>query len=148
MTYLHHLQGVEVGNRHLTDMAMASASDCIYNVQLRSLVQFIHSPNPSTGRLRHCHLSFDKVTVEHITRQVVNLRILDLNGEPVCVNGNQSVISGHEDPVPDYTISLGNIPLADHTSDARGVFCHVCDFLHKQLSRVHTSGPGLAWTWS
>ena len=134
MTYLHHLQGVEVGNRHLTDMAMASASDCIYNVQLRSLVQFIHSPNPSTGRLRHCHLSFDKVTVEHITRQVVNLRILDLNGEPVCVNGNQSVISRHEDPVPDYTISLGNIPLADHTSEARGVFCHVYDFLHKQSS--------------
>ena len=82
-----------MGNRHLTDMAMASASDCIYNVQLRSLVQFIHSPNPSTGRLRHCHLSFYKVTVEHITCQVVNLRILDLNGEPVCVNGNQSVIS-------------------------------------------------------
>ncbi|CAB3977936.1 Hypothetical predicted protein [Paramuricea clavata] len=114
-------------------MAMASASDCIYNVQLRSLVQFIHSPNPSTGRLRHCHLSFNKVTVEHITGQVVNLRILDLNGEPVCANGNQIVISRHEDPVPDYTISLGNIPLADHTSDARGVFCHVYDFLHKQL---------------
>ena len=89
MTYLHHLQGVDVGNRHLTDMAMASATDCIYNVQLRSLVKFINSPNPATGRLRHCHLSFDKVTVEHVTRQVVNLRILDLNGEPVCINGNQ-----------------------------------------------------------
>ena len=109
ITYLHHLQGVEVGNRHLTGMAMASATDCIYDVQLRSLVKFINSSNPSTGRLRHCHLSFDKVTVEHVTRQVVNLRLLDLNGEPVCINGNQSVISRHEDPVPDYTISLGDI---------------------------------------
>ena len=98
-----------MGNRHLTDMAMASATDCIYDVQLRSLVKFINSSNPSTGRLRHCHLSFDKVTVEHVTRQVVNLRLLDLNGEPVCINGNQSVISRHEDPVPDYTISLGDI---------------------------------------
>ena len=35
MSYLHHLQGFEVGNRHLTDMAMASATDCIYDVQLR-----------------------------------------------------------------------------------------------------------------
>ena len=35
MSYLHPLQGVEVGNRHLTDMAMASATDCIYDVQLR-----------------------------------------------------------------------------------------------------------------
>ncbi|CAB4039202.1 Hypothetical predicted protein [Paramuricea clavata] len=47
----------------------------------------------------------------------VTERILHLNGEPVCVNGNQSVISRHEDPVPDYTISLGDIPLADLTSD-------------------------------
>ena len=112
---------------------MASATDCIYDVQLRSLVQFINSSNPSTGRLRHCHLSFDKVTVEHVTRQVVNLRILDLSGEPVCVNGNQSVISRHEDPLPDYTISLGNVPAADHASDARGVFCHVFDFLWNEL---------------
>jgi hypothetical protein len=134
ITYLHHLQGVEVGNRHLTDMAMASATDCIYDVQLRSLVKFINTPNPSTGRLQHCHLSFDKVTVKHVTRQVVNLRLLDLNGEPVCVNGNQSVISRHEDPVPDYTISLGDTPVGDHSSDARGVFCHVHDFLRKQLT--------------
>ena len=70
MTYLHHLQGVDVGNRHLTDMAMASATDCIYNVQLRSLVRFINSPNPATSRLCHCHFSFDKVTVEHVTSQV------------------------------------------------------------------------------
>ena len=35
MSYLHHVQGVEVGNRHLTDMAMASATHCIYDVQLR-----------------------------------------------------------------------------------------------------------------
>ena len=133
MTYLHHLQGVDVGNRHLTDMAMASATDCIYNVQLRSLVKFINSPNPATGRLRHCHLSIDKVTVEHVTRQVVNLRILDLNGEPVCINGNQSVISRHDDPLPEYTLSLGDTPVADHTSDARGVFCHVTDFLKKEL---------------
>jgi hypothetical protein len=134
ITYLHHLQGVEVGNRHLTDMAMASATDCIYDVQLRSLVKFINTPNPSTGRLQHCHLSFDKVTVEHVTRQVVNLRLLDLNGEPVCVNGNQSVISRHKDPVPDYTISLGDTPVGDHSSDARDVFCHVHDFLRKQLT--------------
>ena len=133
MTYLHHLQEVDVGNRDLTDMAMASATDCIYNVQLRSLVKFINSPNPATGRLRHCHLSFDKVTVEHVTRQVVNLRILDLNGEPVCINGNQSVISRHDDPLPEYMLSLGDTPVADHTSDARGVFCHVTDFLKKEL---------------
>jgi hypothetical protein len=113
---------------------MASATDCIYDVQLRSLVKFINSPNPSTGRLRHCHLSFDKVTVEHVTHQVVNLRLVDLNGEPVRVNGNQSVISCHEDPVPDYTISLGDTPVGDHLSDARGVFCHVHDFLRKQLT--------------
>ena len=103
-------------------MAMASATDCIYDVQLKSLVKFIHSPNPSTGRPRHCHLSFDKITVEHVTRQVVNLRLLDLNGEPVCANGNQSVISRHEDPVPEYTRSLGDAPVADYSSDARGVF--------------------------
>ena len=115
-------------------MAMASATDCIYDVQLKSLVKFIHSPNPSTGRLRHCHLSFDKITVEHVTRQVVNLRLLDLNGEPVCANGNQSVISRHEDPVTEYTRSLGDTPVADYSSDARGVFCHVHDFLHKQLT--------------
>ncbi len=114
-------------------MAMASATDCIYDVQLHSLVQVINSSNPSTGRLRHCHLSFDKVTVEHVTCQVVNLRILDLSGEPVCVNGNQSVISRHEDPLPDYTVSLGNVPVADHASDARGVFCHIYDFLQNKL---------------
>ena len=79
-------------------MAMASATDCIYDVQLKSLVKFIHSPNPSTGHLQHCNLSFDKVTVEHVTRKVVNLRLLDLNGEPVCVNGNQSVISHPQSP--------------------------------------------------
>lgn len=105
-SYLHHLQGVEVGNRHLTDMAMASATDCIYDVQLCSLVKYIRSVNPSSGRLRHCHLSFDKVTAEHVTRQVVNLRILDNNGDPICINGNQSVISQHEDPLPEYTRSL------------------------------------------
>jgi hypothetical protein len=96
-------------------------------------VWFINSSNLLTGRLRHCHLSFDKVTVEHVTRQVVNLRILDLSGEPVCVNGNQSVISRHEDPLPDYTISLSNVPAANHASDARGVFCHVYDFLQNEL---------------
>ena len=134
MSYLHHLQGVEVGNRHLTDMAMASATDCIYDVQLRSLVKYIVSTNPSTGRLRHCHLSMDKVTVEHVTRQVINMRILDNNGEPVvCINGNQSVISQHEDPLPEYTLSLGDKPVADHASDARGVFCHVLDFLENDL---------------
>jgi hypothetical protein len=123
-----------LGNRHLTDMAIASATDCIYDVQLRSLVKFINTPNPSTGRLQHCHLSFNKVSVEHVTHQVVNLRLLDLNGELVCVNGNQRVISRHEDPVPDYTISLGDTPVGDHSSDARGVFCHVHDFLRKQLT--------------
>ena len=133
MSYLHHLQGVEVGNRHLTDMAMASATDCIYDIQLRSLVKYIVSTNPSTGRLRHCHLSMDKVTVEHVTRQVINMRILDNNGEPVCINGNQSVISQHEDPLPEYTLSLGDTPVADHASDARGVFCHVLDFLENDL---------------
>lgn len=133
MSYLHHLQGVEVGNRHLTDMAMASATDCIYDVQLRSLVKYIPSVNPSTGRLRHCHLSFDKVTAEHVTRQVVNLRILDKDGEPTCISGNQSVISQHEDPLPEYTRSLGDIPAADHASDARGVFSNVVDFLQKYL---------------
>ncbi len=71
MSYLHHLQGVEVGNRHLTDMAMASATDCIYNVQLHSLVKHIVSVNPSTGCLQHCNLSMDKVTAEHVTHQVV-----------------------------------------------------------------------------
>ena len=106
----------------------------MYDVQLKSLVKFIHSPNPSTDHLQHCHLSFDKVTVEHVTCQVVNLRLLDLNGEPVCVNGNQSVIPHHEDPVPEYTRSLGDTPVADHSSHARGVFCHVHDFLYKQLT--------------
>ena len=98
ITYLHHLQGVKVGNCHL----MASATDYIYDVQLRSLVKFINTPNPSFDHLQHCHLSFDKVMVEHFTCQVVNLRLLDLNGEHVCVNGNQingnqSVIARHED---------------------------------------------------
>jgi hypothetical protein len=133
MSYLHHLQGVEVGNRHLTDMAMASATDCIYDVQLRSLIKYIVSENPTTGRLRHCHLSMDKVTAEHVTRQVINIRMLDNDGEPVCINGNQSVISRHEDPLPEYTQSLGDTPVADHASDARGVFCHVLDFLKKDL---------------
>ena len=87
-------------------MVMASATDCIYNVQLTLFIyKFIHSTNPSTGHLRHCNLSFDKVTAGHVTRQAVNLRLPDLNGEPVC--GNQSVISRHKDPVPKYTRSLG-----------------------------------------
>ena len=36
--------------------------------------------------------------------------------------------------MPDYTISLGDTPVGDHSSDARGVFCHVHDFLRKQLT--------------
>ena len=81
---------------------MASATDCIYDFQLRSLVKYIASINPTTGHLRHCHLSMDKVTVEHVTRQVINMRILINNGEPFCINGNQNVISRHEDPLPEY----------------------------------------------
>ena len=75
----------------------------------------------------------DKVTVEHVTREVINVRILDNNGEPVCINANQSVISRHEDPLPEYTQSLSDTPVADHASDAQGLFCHVIDFLEKDL---------------
>ena len=75
----------------------------------------------------------DKVTVEHVTHEVINMQILDNNGEPVCINGNQSVISRHEDPLSEYTQSLGDTPVVDHASDARGVFCHVLDFLENDL---------------
>jgi hypothetical protein len=42
----------------------------------------------------------DKVTAEHVTRQVINIQMLDNDGEPVCINGNQSVISLHNDRLP------------------------------------------------
>ena len=39
----------------------------------------------------------------------------------------------YEDPLPEYTLSLGDTPVADHASDARGVLCHVIDFLENDL---------------
>ena len=46
------------------------------------------------------------------------------------------MISHHNDPLPEYILSLGDTPVTDHTSDARGVFCHVTDFLKKELKML------------
>ncbi len=54
--------------------------------------------------------------------------MLDNDGELICINRNQSVISQHDNPLSEYTQNLGDMPALDHASDARGVFCHVHDF--------------------
>lgn len=49
----------------------------------------------------------------------------------VSMEIRDSVISQHEDPLPAYTDSIGDTPVGDHSSG--GVFCHVVNFLKKDL---------------
>ncbi|KAF0301936.1 hypothetical protein FJT64_025941 [Amphibalanus amphitrite] len=79
----------------------------------------------------------DKVTVAGVTRQVVNMRLLDADASTVVVHGTTAVIRSYPDPVPLYTATLPP-RLRDSVTDCnetngRGVLSHATDFLKNDM---------------
>ncbi|XP_043192867.1 uncharacterized protein LOC122365592 isoform X3 [Amphibalanus amphitrite] len=106
--------------------AAASAIDVIYEVLRKSHCSFLKSVNPTTGRLRHFHISADKVTAERTSRQVVNIRFIDVDGAPKVTNLSVDVIrnrASEADAAEGVT----------HESDAVGCLEHICDVLTKSV---------------
>ena len=115
---LPHLESVSVYaeiQRNIHQKTAAQAVDVFHDLFVTWFREYLNSPSPVTGRLRHFHLSADKGTVGNLTRQIVNIRYIDSNGAPVISNLSVDVIRHHED---------ADEP-GRHETDAIGCFAHI-----------------------
>ena len=124
---LPHLESVSVYaeiQRNIHQKTAAQAIDVFHDLFVTWFREYLNSPSPVTGRLRHFHLSADKGTVGNLTRQIVNIRYIESNGAPVISNLSLDVIRHHED---------ADEP-GRHETDAIGCFAHIRRSLEKVLA--------------
>ena len=109
-------------DRNVHRKTAAAAVDTFFVVFKDFLCRYFKSPNTSSGRHRHFHISADKVTVDRTSRQVINIRFVDADGSPVVTNLSVDVIrnrASEADTVEGVT----------HESDAVGCLEHISDTL-------------------
>ena len=110
--------------RNIHQKTAAQAVDVFHDLFVTWFREYLNSPSPVTGRLRHFHLSADKGKVGNLTRQIVNIRYIDSNGAPVISNLSVDVIRHHE-----HADEPGR-----HETDAIGCFAHIRRSLEKVLA--------------